>query len=135
MLLLCLASCIRVIHICIVAFICSIPFIDVFYEKVHILILCIHAVSSFLILLHWIFNSNICGLTIIEKQLRNLINDNESLIHSIVSPIYDYPKENEGSILILFLRFFVFYSCFQLFRRRYELLEQIQFVISEFKTN
>lgn len=77
-----LALGIRMIHICFILWMIWVPFTN------NETMLMMHAIISPFLMLHWIFNSDGCALTLLEKHVRGLDHDNESFIHSIVSPIY-----------------------------------------------
>jgi len=55
------------LHTILVLFIVVIPFIGKNY------LLFLHAITGITILIHWIFNNNICSLTLIEYKLRETI--------------------------------------------------------------
>lgn len=74
---------IRVIHISIILFVLSIPYIT---NNPDILLL--HAMGSLTLIAHWYMESNVCSLTLLESRLRGIPMD-KSFMHQIVSPIYD----------------------------------------------
>jgi hypothetical protein len=77
-----LAMLIRLIHIAFIAWIVYAPFSGIDEWIV------LHVIICPFLMLHWVTSSTGCALTILEKRLRGLENDNESFIHQIVAPIY-----------------------------------------------
>jgi len=94
-----LALIIRLIHYAIILFIVLVPHVS---ENPDVLL--IHIAGSVTLMAHWLMNSNICSLTVLESSLRG-IPMHESFMHKIVSPIYDISDEtlcNVSWIVTLF---------------------------------
>lgn len=77
-----LGLAIRILHLGFIAWMVYAPFSgnDRF--------LVLHAMVCPLLILHWLTSSTGCALTLLEKHVRGLDDDNESFIHKIVAPIY-----------------------------------------------
>ena len=84
-----LISVICIIHIIIFILILSIPILS---NSNYFLFFYIMTVPF--IELHWLANNNTCCLTEIEKKIRG-IDDEESFINRILSPIYTFPNNNQ----------------------------------------
>ena len=77
-----LANIIRIFHIFIILFVLIAPFTNL------TALLILHITFSISLLVHWVFNSNECSLTLLESQLRGLPR-NESFSYKFISPIYN----------------------------------------------
>lgn len=77
-----LANIIRIFHILIILFVLIAPFTNL------TALLILHITFSISLLVHWVFNSNECSLTLLESQLRGLPKG-ESFSYKFISPIYD----------------------------------------------
>ena len=77
-----LANIIRIFHILIILFILIAPFTNL------TALLILHITFSTSLLVHWIFNSNECSLTLLESRLRGLPS-NESFSYKFISPMYN----------------------------------------------
>lgn len=75
------ATIVRIAHLSFVAWMIYAPFSN----DRHVLLT--HAVMCPFLVLHWITNTDGCVLTLLEKKLRG-VDDDQSFVHSIVSPIY-----------------------------------------------
>ena len=77
-----MAPLVRAIHLGFIAWMMYAPFsgIDEF--------LVLHVIVVPFLVLHWVTSSSGCFLTLLEKRMRGLENDDESFVHSIVAPIY-----------------------------------------------
>jgi hypothetical protein len=89
---------VRFVHFLIVIFTISVPFLKV-SKELYIL----HAVWCFSLIVHWIFNNDHCGLTMLESYLTST-DIQEGFIYSIISPIYKITS-NEIYILTAILMF------------------------------
>jgi predicted neutral ceramidase superfamily lipid hydrolase len=77
-----LANLIRIFHILIILFVLIAPFTNL------TALLILHITFCISLLVHWLFNSNECSLTLLESQLRGLPR-NESFSYKFISPIYN----------------------------------------------
>jgi hypothetical protein len=75
--------CIRLLHLCLVLFVIIVPFLP----RVEWTILVLHVSTVMTLLVHWLLNNDGCFLTMVESRIRG-INESESFMHSIVSPVY-----------------------------------------------
>jgi hypothetical protein len=87
-----LYSLIRIIHISIILFVLIIPFLKI--PK----LLIIHILFSFLLMLHWYNNSNLCFLSLLESKLRG-IKITDTFIHELIIPIYSINKYKLNTII------------------------------------
>ena len=94
-----LANAIFIFHCIIVLFILLVPFFNI------PALLIVHIVFSICLFIHWINNSNVCSLTILEAQLRGL-NRTETFSHQFISPIYDI-SSTEWSNIVWIITFVV----------------------------
>lgn len=67
----------------------------------------LYLMTLFTLYIHWFFNDDSCFLTLLEKKLTN-VSDEESFIKSIVNPIYVIKDENisqisKTTVIILFI--------------------------------
>lgn len=99
------ASVVCVIHIIIIILILYIP---IFSNSNYFIFVC--SVLLPFIELHWIFNNNVCCLTEIEKKIRG-IDDNESFINKIISPIYNFPKNKSFNFIYYIIINFLISIC------------------------
>lgn len=81
----------------------------------------IHPLLCCLILLHWTFSNNYCALTLLEQYCRGIQSD-ESFIHNIVAPVYDYNPNHETEWMTLLVLFCMLVGLYQI----YERLDEIQ---------
>ena len=84
------ASIILIIHIIIIILILYIP---IFSNSNYFLFFC--ALFLPFLELHWLFNNDVCCLTEFEKKIRG-VDNNESVINKILSPIYKFPNNNKS---------------------------------------
>lgn len=87
-----LALIIRLIHYAIILFVALAPHIS---DNPDVLL--IHVAGSITLMAHWLMNSDICSLTVLESSLRG-IPMQESFMHKIVSPIYDISDETLSKV-------------------------------------
>ena len=85
----------RALHILLVLFMMLVPFLS--NDKC---LLAMHVVLSAGILVYWLLSDDTCALTILECKLRGIENT-ESFIHSIVSPVYKFDDATSAYTLIL----------------------------------
>lgn len=50
--------------------------------------LVLHALVTPFLWVHWALNDDTCFLTLVEKRLRGVHDNNDSFMHQLVSPIY-----------------------------------------------
>jgi hypothetical protein len=89
------------LHTILVLFIVTIPFIGKNY------LLFLHIVTGITILFHWIFNNNICSLTIIEYKLREIISGKpvekkDCFMARLIEPVYDFKKNHQSRRILLY---------------------------------
>lgn len=108
------------LHTILVLFIIVMPFIGKNY------LLFLHAITGITILIHWIFNNNICSLTLIEYKLREIItgkpvNRDNCFMARLIEPIYDFKKNHHTRRIFLYtvLITLTFISIYKL-RRNYK---------------
>lgn len=77
-----LANLIRIFHIGVVLFLILGAFVNIPS------ILIIHFMLCLTLIVHWVGNSNICSLSVLESQLRGL-DYTESFTHKFIAPLYD----------------------------------------------
>ena len=80
-----LANIIWFLHVLIILFILIAPFTNL------TALLILHITFSISLLVHWVFNSDECSLTLLESQLRG-IHRNESFSYKFISPVYNMCK-------------------------------------------
>ena len=112
-----------VIHIIFLLGIVLIPLIS---NNIHLLI--IHMMTCILVLLHWSLNNDVCALTYLEQLCMGISKD-ESFIHRIVSPIYNYNTNHEQKVLTFSLILFSLISLTRLCNQK----EKIIILINDIK--
>lgn len=95
-----LANIVFILHVFVILFFIYAPFSNC------IEILIIHILFSIGLVVHWITNSNICFLSVLEGYFRN-INYNNTFTHQFISPFYDIP-ENVWNKIIYIITFCLF---------------------------
>ena len=95
-----LADLIFYFNIFVVLFIVFIPFLNVPPA-----FLILHIVSCISLFVHWLSNSDICSLTVIEGQLRG-VDRTETFTHQFISPVYKI-SSTEWSTIVWIITFFV----------------------------
>lgn len=95
-----LADCIFYFHVFVVLFIVFLPFFDVPPA-----FLILHITSCVCLMVHWLSNSDICSLTIIEGQLRG-VDRTDTFIHKFISPVYKITS-TEWSTVVWLVTFIV----------------------------
>ena len=76
------ANLIWVLHMAFCAWVALVPFTDL--EPMLVL----HLFIIPFLWLHWATNQNTCALTLIEKRLRGITDDDKSFFFNLVAPIY-----------------------------------------------
>jgi hypothetical protein len=89
------------LHIIFVCFVILIPFINSNY------LLMMHVILVPFIMIHWLFNNNICALTLAEHALREKIFgekfDRKKCISArIIEPIYDFKNNHEDRAKLIY---------------------------------
>ena len=77
-----LANLVRLFHIIVIIFVLIGPF------SKNPLVLILHIVFCLCLMIHWMFNSDTCFLTLLETKIRG-IDDNESFTYKFVAPMYN----------------------------------------------
>lgn len=84
---------IRFLHILFIIFIILVPFLNNNY------LLLLHFITVPFLILHWICGNNTCILTIIEKKIRQNINEkydeNDCFTCRLIEPVYNFNKNYE----------------------------------------
>lgn len=86
---------INIIHLIVIIFVLAAPFSNSNY------LLFVHVVIVPFIMLHWILNSNVCCLTVLEKYIRTKtvstkIKDDDCFTYQLIAPIYDFSKNHQA---------------------------------------
>ena len=117
-----LSQVIFVLHACLLAFIVLTPLLDITGAvDMPIELLLLHSMACCMILIHWACNNSACFLTILETKLRGLEKCEESFMHALVSPVYEYNATHETYIANRLLVLVMAYSMGRIVRRRQEL--------------
>ena len=96
-----LLKIISIVHILFVCFIILVPFTDSNY------LLAMHVILVPFIMIHWVYNNNICALTLIEHALREKITgekfDRKKCISArIIEPLYDFKNNHESRTKLIY---------------------------------
>ncbi len=98
-----------IIHLLIVIFTLSIPFINFENSNVQYKsILFLHIIWCLTLLIHWYFNNDTCGLSWLE-QLITKKDMSKGFIYNIISPVYKITS-NEIKIITIILMFISIYK-------------------------
>lgn len=103
-----LAIIIKIFHIFIISFELLLPFCNIPE------FLLLHIIFTLGLMLHWITNSNICCLTILEAYLRN-INLNNTITSKFISPIYLISDYYYSHIIWIITIILLLISCYKLY--------------------
>lgn len=98
-----IANIIWLIHFIIVMFVLTAPFINI------PAILILHITFSISLLSHWVANSDVCSLTILESYFRG-IPCKETFMNGIVGPMYTIPYYPITIILMCISIFNLYYN-------------------------
>ena len=85
---------IRAVHYFIVAFFLIAPFTN------NQQLLSIHVMSVPFVMAHWITNQSTCALTELEKFLTNKIEDEETFLGKIFSPVYKFQTPGQENAVV-----------------------------------
>jgi len=86
-----LANLVYIFHLIIILFVLLAPFSNIPYLWI------LHVAFCVSLIVHWLGNSNVCSLSMIESQLRGL-DYTESFTHQFISPVYDISKSTWSRI-------------------------------------
>jgi len=111
-----LGQTVFIVHI---VFIFGIVLTPLITKDIHLLIL--HAMTCILVLLHWSLNNDVCALTYLEQLCMGISKD-ESFIHRIVSPIYNYNTNHEEKALTFSLILLSVVSIIRLYNQKEKLI-------------
>ena len=103
-----LANIIYLFHIIIILFIILAPLIN------NPLILILHITFSLCLFIHWICNSDICFLTLLECQLRG-VSQNNSFIYQFINPIYNISSYKYTTMIWIITLIMFFISIYKLY--------------------
>lgn len=92
-----LANIVRAFHFIVVVFITLVPFT---WNPGFLLL---NSVFIPGILFHWIVNSDICALTIIEQKLRGLQTMQDGFIYQFIGPIFTMNRSSFSKVLYVLL--------------------------------
>lgn len=106
-----LANLIKIFHILVILFVILTPIIFFSYHSLLIL----HIAFSICLLIHWVNNSNMCSLTLLESKLRGNMQYNKTFIHQFISPIYDISKKESNEIIYAMTILLMFLSIYHLY--------------------
>ncbi len=89
------------VHIIFVCFVILVPFMNSNY------LLMLHTILVPFVMLHWLFNNNMCALTLMEQALREKITgekfDRKKCISArIIEPIYDFKNNHEERAKLIY---------------------------------
>lgn len=90
---------INIIHYIVILSVLFIPFTN------NSFLLLLHSIIIPFILFHWYLNNDTCALTLIEKFVRQKINnkinvkEEDCLTYKIISPIYNFTNYNKSKII------------------------------------
>lgn len=87
------ADIILILHIVIVLWVVSVPFLKV--SGLHRIT---HAIALLSIMLHWLINDDTCVLTLIECKLRGISSRNQSLVHRVIAPVYNAADSDDNNV-------------------------------------
>jgi hypothetical protein len=87
---------IKIVHMCIVAFMVIAPFTN------NCSAVFIHSIGVPFLYLHWILNNDTCALTELEKLVTGKKCNEDTFVGSIVSPVYKL-ESNDIKIITLML--------------------------------
>lgn len=76
-------------------------------------ILILHITGCITLLVHWMTNSNVCSLSVLESQLRGVERIN-TFTHEFIAPIYDISSTKWGYICTLITLIVLFISIMKL---------------------
>jgi len=104
-----LANVIYILHILLILFIIIIPFLDI------PLLIILHIVLCIGLIFHWIFNSDVCFLTIVETHLRGVKYD-KTFTYKLVSPVYNISQYSYNKIIWIFTIILLLISIYKLYK-------------------
>lgn len=76
-------------------------------------ILILHITGCITLLVHWMTNSNVCSLTVLESQLRG-VDRVQTFTHEFIAPIYDISSTKWGYLCTLITLIVLFISIMKL---------------------
>jgi hypothetical protein len=109
---------VNLIHIVITLFILLSPFTD------SAPLLLVHISSVISILLHWGYNNDTCFLTLVECKMRG-IEQTQSFINSIVSPVYKFNEVDTSNMCYIFITLLGLVSVYKLYKKSTKNLQKI----------
>lgn len=81
------ANLIWIIHVLFIIWFVVTPFVFNSPEMV-----LLHVMTGLTLMVHWVFNSDECALTLMETKIRG-VEKTDSFFHSLVSPIYKFESD------------------------------------------
>lgn len=103
-----LANIVYILHCILIISNVYIPLSNIFILKIY------HVIFVPFIFLHWYLNDNRCCLTILEKRLRNIDDDNQTFFHNFMGPIY---TKNSNPLIIMIMIVLWLFSLMSLLKR------------------
>lgn len=114
-----LADLVKIFHILIILFIIIGPFLD------DPMLLVLHITFCVCLMIHWLFNSDVCFLTFVEKKLRG-VGDEKSFIYQFIAPMYNISNTKFNQLIWMVTIILCLISIYNLFSS-----EKIKLVLYE----
>lgn len=106
-----LAGIVALFHLVVIIFTIMVPF----FNNIGLLVL--HVSWVITLVVHWVANSNTCGLTLLESKLRGIENQ-ETFMHRLISPFYDIPEGILSKICYLVITILFCVSVYKLYNSK-----------------
>lgn len=106
-----LANIIFTIHAAVIVWSIATPFIT---NETGMLV--IHIAFVLGVMFHWMMNSNLCALSVIEAYMRN-VHYTESFMHRLIGPIYDIHESEWITICYIVCAIVISVSIFKLWTK------------------
>ena len=116
-----LANLVRLFHIFIILFVLIAPFIN------DSSILILHISFCICLMIHWIFNSDQCVLTHLEKKLRG-VSDDEAFTYKFIAPMYNITHTRWNNLVWIITIIMCLISIYNLINN-----EKIRYFLNELK--
>ena len=105
---------IKLLHLIFLCFVIFAPFTNIPD------ILLMHSIVVPFMVLHWLLNNNTCVLTLVERQMRkhmlNEEDDNNCFTCQLIEPVYDLTKNNNKNTIIYLCTLILFFiSAYKVF--------------------
>lgn len=84
---------VRSLHVALIAFVLAAPFSS------NPALLRLHSMAVPSIVFHWMVNSDVCCLTLLENRLRGApLSETNGFVHSVVAPVYNVHREDAAYV-------------------------------------